>query len=206
MLVEGRAYDLHLGDTLCLSLVPLRVIPVEVKEEDDQRWDLLSVFQQPFEFENANWGVVVIVETLYEKKHINTCKERQDGIEREIGIGEPVHVHNYTRRSCALFRKQQSACSHSYTIRSTRGVDVVGWKLFVQNGSPLHSPTARRELVPDHTVDGVVQRVQPGQRYEAVGRLQQGLGELVTRDSSTGSSAFAGAIATSLCLLSCHVL
>lgn len=64
MLVEGRAYDLDLGDAFRLAFIPLKIIPVQVEEEDNQRRDLLGVFYQPFVLQNANWSVVIVAETL----------------------------------------------------------------------------------------------------------------------------------------------
>ena len=64
--MKGGAYDLHLGDAFGLSFVPLGVGPVEVKEEDNQSWHLLAVFQQPPVLEDANWGVVIVADALKE--------------------------------------------------------------------------------------------------------------------------------------------
>ena len=70
MVVKGGAYHLHLGDTLCLPFIPLSVSPVEVKEEYDQSWHLLTVFQQPPVLEDTNRGVVIIADTLKKKERV----------------------------------------------------------------------------------------------------------------------------------------
>ena len=68
MVVKGGAYHLHLGDALCLPFIPLGVSPVKVKEEYNQSWHLLAVFQQPPVLEDTNWGVVIVADTLKKKK------------------------------------------------------------------------------------------------------------------------------------------
>ena len=47
----------------------------------------------------------------------------------------------------------------TYTVGSGGGVDVVSWKVLVQDGFSLCSSTARRKLVPHHAMYGVIARV-----------------------------------------------
>ena len=55
--------DLYLGGTLCLFLLPLKVVPVEVKEEDNQGGYLVALLVQPVGLQDAR-GLTLLVVSL----------------------------------------------------------------------------------------------------------------------------------------------